>query len=282
MRAEAVEDYLASQGIQIWSADFPADDWRHISSSRVYDLAIKRIEAKGKRHPAAARHPGAHRRRLAADPARAEGARLSHRPCGAGDAGSAGNADRAAAMAVASAVGNRGDLALAQNSQFRLSPTPARFPRRRCRISTGTTDSWCRMPSRSTAAACARHAAAAGSAVAAAIAGPAGRAPQPPCRCRRRAFSRFRKSRTRPCARCRRAASARTARPSAKRPRREARGRRCDEPAVPDAPAAASARCRTRRGRAARLTRPAAEPGSAAHARRGALKHLVQVKKRNV
>jgi peptidoglycan/xylan/chitin deacetylase (PgdA/CDA1 family) len=48
LRAEAVEDYLASQGIQVWSADFPADDWRHISSSRVYDLAIKRIEAKGK------------------------------------------------------------------------------------------------------------------------------------------------------------------------------------------------------------------------------------------
>src|ERR1700761_5287859 len=48
MRAEAVEDYLGSQGIQTWSADFPADDWRHIPSSRVYDLAIKRIEAKGK------------------------------------------------------------------------------------------------------------------------------------------------------------------------------------------------------------------------------------------
>ena len=48
LRAEAVEDYLASKGIQTWSADFPADDWRHISSARVYDLAIKRIEAKGK------------------------------------------------------------------------------------------------------------------------------------------------------------------------------------------------------------------------------------------
>jgi len=48
LRAEGVEDYLASQGIQTWSADFPADDWRHIPSSRVYDLAIKRIEAKGK------------------------------------------------------------------------------------------------------------------------------------------------------------------------------------------------------------------------------------------
>jgi peptidoglycan/xylan/chitin deacetylase (PgdA/CDA1 family) len=48
LRAEAVEHYLASQGIQTWSADFPADDWRHIPASRVYDLAIRRIEAKGK------------------------------------------------------------------------------------------------------------------------------------------------------------------------------------------------------------------------------------------
>src|SRR6202140_856328 len=47
-RAETVEDYLASQGIQTWSADFLADDWRHISSSRVYDIAMKRLEAKGK------------------------------------------------------------------------------------------------------------------------------------------------------------------------------------------------------------------------------------------
>jgi peptidoglycan/xylan/chitin deacetylase (PgdA/CDA1 family) len=48
LRADSVEDYLGSQGIQIWSADFLADDWRHISSSRVYDLAISRLEAKGK------------------------------------------------------------------------------------------------------------------------------------------------------------------------------------------------------------------------------------------
>jgi peptidoglycan/xylan/chitin deacetylase (PgdA/CDA1 family) len=47
-RAEGVEDYLASKGIQTWSADFPADDWRHVSSARVYDLAMKRLEAKGK------------------------------------------------------------------------------------------------------------------------------------------------------------------------------------------------------------------------------------------
>jgi len=48
LRAEGVENYLASKGIQTWSADFPADDWRHISSGRVYDLAMKRLEAKGK------------------------------------------------------------------------------------------------------------------------------------------------------------------------------------------------------------------------------------------
>ncbi len=69
LRADGVEDYLASQGIQTWSADFLADDWRHISSSRVYDLAIKRLEAKGKRHFAAARHPGANGRRIAEDSA---------------------------------------------------------------------------------------------------------------------------------------------------------------------------------------------------------------------
>lgn len=48
LRAEAVEEYLASRGIQTWSADFPADDWRPISSARVYDLAMQRLEAKGK------------------------------------------------------------------------------------------------------------------------------------------------------------------------------------------------------------------------------------------
>ena len=48
LRATDVEEYLASQGIQVWSADFPADDWRHISSTRVYDLALNRLEDKGR------------------------------------------------------------------------------------------------------------------------------------------------------------------------------------------------------------------------------------------
>ena len=47
-RAETAEDYIASKGIQTWSADFLADDWREISSARVAELAINRLEAKGK------------------------------------------------------------------------------------------------------------------------------------------------------------------------------------------------------------------------------------------
>ena len=48
LRAKGVEEYLAGQGIQIWSTDFLADDWHQISSARVYDLAMKRLEARGK------------------------------------------------------------------------------------------------------------------------------------------------------------------------------------------------------------------------------------------
>jgi peptidoglycan/xylan/chitin deacetylase (PgdA/CDA1 family) len=43
-----IEEFAASKGLQIWSADFPADDWRNVSANRVYELAIKRLEAKGK------------------------------------------------------------------------------------------------------------------------------------------------------------------------------------------------------------------------------------------
>jgi peptidoglycan/xylan/chitin deacetylase (PgdA/CDA1 family) len=45
---DGIEQFAASKGLQIWSADFPADDWRNVSANRVYDLAIKRLEAKGK------------------------------------------------------------------------------------------------------------------------------------------------------------------------------------------------------------------------------------------
>jgi peptidoglycan/xylan/chitin deacetylase (PgdA/CDA1 family) len=45
-RGQVMEEYLVSKGIQSWSADFPADDWRHISADQVYHYAISRIEAK--------------------------------------------------------------------------------------------------------------------------------------------------------------------------------------------------------------------------------------------
>ena len=48
LRGPNVEQYAASKGLQIWSADFLADDWRHISSAKVYELAIKRLEAEHK------------------------------------------------------------------------------------------------------------------------------------------------------------------------------------------------------------------------------------------
>ncbi|GAA3851851.1 polysaccharide deacetylase family protein [[Pseudomonas] carboxydohydrogena] len=48
LRSTEVEDYLTSKGIQTWSADFPADDWHRISPARVTQLAISRLEAKGR------------------------------------------------------------------------------------------------------------------------------------------------------------------------------------------------------------------------------------------
>ena len=47
-RNDGIEEYARSRGLQIWSADFPADDWRPVSSKRVYDLALQRLAAKGK------------------------------------------------------------------------------------------------------------------------------------------------------------------------------------------------------------------------------------------
>ena len=48
LRSDVAEGYLASKGIQVWSTDLLADDWHHISSAAVYDLAVRRLEAKGK------------------------------------------------------------------------------------------------------------------------------------------------------------------------------------------------------------------------------------------
>jgi len=43
-----IEEFAASRGLQLWSADFPADDWRNVSANRVYELAMQRLENKGK------------------------------------------------------------------------------------------------------------------------------------------------------------------------------------------------------------------------------------------
>ncbi|MGA2127802.1 MAG: polysaccharide deacetylase family protein [Xanthobacteraceae bacterium] len=47
-RSQAIEEYLSSRGIMTWSADFPADDWTHISGAKVMARALERLERKGK------------------------------------------------------------------------------------------------------------------------------------------------------------------------------------------------------------------------------------------
>jgi peptidoglycan/xylan/chitin deacetylase (PgdA/CDA1 family) len=47
-RTDEIEAFAASKGLQLWSADFPADDWRDVSANRVYELAMQRLERKGK------------------------------------------------------------------------------------------------------------------------------------------------------------------------------------------------------------------------------------------
>jgi peptidoglycan-N-acetylglucosamine deacetylase len=47
-QTEAAEEYLESRGLMVWSADFPADDWRKIKPDEVARRALSRIETKGK------------------------------------------------------------------------------------------------------------------------------------------------------------------------------------------------------------------------------------------
>lgn len=42
------EEYLASRGIQVWGADFPADDWKRISDKEIVRRAMQRLAGKGK------------------------------------------------------------------------------------------------------------------------------------------------------------------------------------------------------------------------------------------
>jgi peptidoglycan-N-acetylglucosamine deacetylase len=45
---EATDDYAASRGLMVWSADFPADDWMHIGDKEIVRRALMRLEHKGK------------------------------------------------------------------------------------------------------------------------------------------------------------------------------------------------------------------------------------------
>ena len=47
-RGDLLEAELGKRDLMTWSADFPADDWRHISSAQVVNYALTRLEAKGK------------------------------------------------------------------------------------------------------------------------------------------------------------------------------------------------------------------------------------------
>src|SRR5215467_10677989 len=48
IRADVIEKYMAEKHIQIWSADFPADDWKHLSASEVMKRALTRLDHYGK------------------------------------------------------------------------------------------------------------------------------------------------------------------------------------------------------------------------------------------
>jgi peptidoglycan/xylan/chitin deacetylase (PgdA/CDA1 family) len=47
-RNDGIEAYAKEKGLQVWSTDTLADDWRHVSSQRVHDLAMQRLAANGK------------------------------------------------------------------------------------------------------------------------------------------------------------------------------------------------------------------------------------------
>jgi peptidoglycan-N-acetylglucosamine deacetylase len=48
LRRDSVEQYLASQHLMTWCADFPADDWMKISPDEVVKRALERLEENGK------------------------------------------------------------------------------------------------------------------------------------------------------------------------------------------------------------------------------------------
>ena len=47
-KSAEIETHLAEQGIMVWSADFPADDWTRITSKQVMKRALDRLERRGR------------------------------------------------------------------------------------------------------------------------------------------------------------------------------------------------------------------------------------------
>jgi peptidoglycan-N-acetylglucosamine deacetylase len=47
-KSAEIEAHLAEQGIMVWSADFPADDWTRINAKQVLKRALDRLERNGK------------------------------------------------------------------------------------------------------------------------------------------------------------------------------------------------------------------------------------------
>jgi peptidoglycan-N-acetylglucosamine deacetylase len=85
LTAKPTEAALAARGLMTWSADFPADDWKDISSAEIVKRAMSRIEAKGR---GILLLHDIHERTVEAFPIypeRVKDTRLSYRPCGAGD-----------------------------------------------------------------------------------------------------------------------------------------------------------------------------------------------------
>jgi peptidoglycan/xylan/chitin deacetylase (PgdA/CDA1 family) len=47
-RNDAVEGYLASKSLVVWSADVVADDWKHINAKEIVKRAMRRLDEKGR------------------------------------------------------------------------------------------------------------------------------------------------------------------------------------------------------------------------------------------
>jgi peptidoglycan/xylan/chitin deacetylase (PgdA/CDA1 family) len=47
-RSDAVEGYLASKSLMVWSADVVADDWKHINAKEIVKRAMRRLDEKGR------------------------------------------------------------------------------------------------------------------------------------------------------------------------------------------------------------------------------------------